>query len=522
MRALQFFPILAALLSANCRHDGTAPRPQAEMGPGGHRPAAPSAALAAGQPPPESTPARHVSPASGAVLMGGRPRLRFLGPAGTSIELSRAPNFDGASSRLQGEGESVPEQPLAQGRWFWRVVAPGQPSTNIVWNFEVAGSAGRPLSSGAPGGPDYDGDGQADVGLPGAIASLAKGGREPTIKRLAVEEPRPALLKPEPNEPELQWGRPNPLGDVDGDGRTDASVVLMRRALSSVDARVPVRLWLAQRAPEAAPIASTELRVPSVPAGDVNGDGFADFANCSAEPRRCKVHAGAPKFRAGATWTLDGCASLVPVDADDDGFGDLWCVRASGQLGLYRGGPLGPEQSPGHTIEPMTPEPALLAADVNQDGFGDLLVGDARSASLWLVAGGPAVDRLKPQLLGRLGRNAVLKPGSWCYLPPSLRRPGAIWARTGAQSIATVAQLSAVKFSFPGTSRTLFDQTMTIAGIEANGDVDGDNAADVMVISTLNLDGSHKFLLQTGTDWKRPLELKPPWTGADVGALPER
>jgi hypothetical protein len=162
-----------------------------------------------------------------------------------------------------------------------------------------------------------------------------------------------------------------------------------------------------------------ELTIPARDSGrqgswgslpDFNGDGFGDLvvgvqASGVPTPNQLRVFPGGPQGPASTpTQTLTGDMFSAQEagsagDLDGDGFADL-VVWNSPQLGLaqpqtatvtvYRGGPQGlssPVTFNGPDALFGNPTRVLSAGDVNGDGYGDLLVGGATVAELFL--GGP-------------------------------------------------------------------------------------------------------------------------------------
>lgn len=139
------------------------------------------------------------------------------------------------------------------------------------------------------------------------------------------------------------------------------------------------------------------------PAGDLNGDGYADvsvgafeYDNGESEEGRVYVYFGsATGLNTVAGWTAEGNQSdakfghsSAGVDINGDGYGDL-IVGAyrydngqsnEGRAYLYYGGPSGPSTTTNWTIESNQTGAEYghsvdSAGDVNGDGYADLIVG---------------------------------------------------------------------------------------------------------------------------------------------------
>jgi hypothetical protein len=208
------------------------------------------------------------------------------------------------------------------------------------------------------------------------------------------------------------WGS---MLDLDGDGLADVGVSAVtyddyfgaayafrsQRGVGPVS--TPVEL-------DGPPTYGNEYGCTIDSAGDVNGDGFGDLVvgQCDLDDAAdassaAYVYLGGP---AGVSTTATVLPEPVPGvafgyaagsagDANADGYGDLVVGTASGIAYLYLGGPSGVATTP-------TPLPGALgtesgtafgAADVNGDGWGDLVMGgyqnDGLGGALSLYLGTP-------------------------------------------------------------------------------------------------------------------------------------
>ncbi len=152
------------------------------------------------------------------------------------------------------------------------------------------------------------------------------------------------------------------------------------------------------------------------PAGDVNGDGYADFiagapfyttgpgagvdVGYMAVYQGTPVNGGTPKTAyarlafsvSGATGSELGYSVCAAGDEDGDGFGDVVVgaptfSSSDGRVALYRGAADMPETQPGWN-QPNAYAAGGPAWDINGDGYNDVAV-ERNSTTLDFYAGGP-------------------------------------------------------------------------------------------------------------------------------------
>jgi hypothetical protein len=177
-------------------------------------------------------------------------------------------------------------------------------------------------------------------------------------------------------------------------GQTDEGVVFVYHG--SATGASPTPDWTAESNQ-----AGSQFGYSAATAGDVNGDGYADlivganrFDVQQSDQGRVFVYYGSPGgLSSTASWTADGNTfgglfgiCVAPAgDVNGDGFADV-IVGASlsspsgGRLFVYDGSPSGLSPTPSWTVQ--DPQPGSFfgwavatAGDVNSDGYSDVIAG---------------------------------------------------------------------------------------------------------------------------------------------------
>ena len=341
------------------------------------------------------------------------------------------------TSKLAGDNLSaVPETALSPGWVFWRVrvVSGSETVSSATWQFWVgASSASNPVdtSNGAildvngDGFPDFlvgaysanSGMGTVHLYLGSAMVSAADWNVTSTASRIDLTNPDGA---------NASFGYSvTSAGDVNGDGFADFLIGAYGAGSDSGTAH----LYLGSAAPSAKSwnMASTPDRIDLgsldgedaifgaavASAGDVNGDGYADFLVGASKTGVVHLYLGSAKPSAtdwnGATLTarIDltsptmfaafGNSVASAGDVNGDGYADFLIgadgANGAGAAGLYLGSAT-PDATAWNAatstkrIDLSTPEGSngsfgysvAGAGDINGDGYTDFLVG-APSAS---------------------------------------------------------------------------------------------------------------------------------------------
>jgi len=331
---------------------------------------------------PDAPPApRLIAPLSMATVTQQRPLLRWDMPAGVEAPIVELCPDRACSVPLPiivelaiGGVTAAPQVALPPGWVYWRVRATssGQPVTSATWQFWVGrSSASNPVDTGNGVILDVNGDGYADV-----LVSAPKAFSESGVVYLYLGSAGGSA----------DWNGAHPsaritlggsgardgfgrslasAGDINGDGYADFVIT-----------GGGVRLYLGSPNPSAADWNGVDARrridliAPSVGglgeptgAGDINGDGYADLVMSGAGLARVLLGSANPS---ASDWSSAGSPRRVDLASPtpDGGFG-----------GVVAG-----------------------AGDVNGDGYADVLVGegignfifDARRAYLYLGSPAPS------------------------------------------------------------------------------------------------------------------------------------
>ena len=375
--------------------------------------------------------ARLIAPQSLATVTQQRPTLRWASTS-KNVPVVDLCTDRGCTKRLSvpvdlgpDQLSAVPAQPLPTGWMYWRVrYGAGAAETSATWQFWVgAASATKPVDTSSGAVLDVNGDGRPDflVGSPGqgGRVYLYLGTDHPSAAdwNAATSATRIDITSPDPTS--LQFGYTvASAGDVNGDGYGDF-LVGTRNADQPPGA---VRLYLGSAAPSAADWngASAARRIdlvnPDGPgnavgsviggAGDVNGDGYADFLVASESSVQTApavyLHLGSAQPTAAA-WSGPASATRIQIkigasavaaagDVNGDGYSDFLIGNATPNgppSHLYLGGPsAGASDWNGDPTAPLridliSPDglegnfgaAVASAGDVDGDGYSDFLIG---------------------------------------------------------------------------------------------------------------------------------------------------
>ncbi|MFN8586583.1 MAG: FG-GAP-like repeat-containing protein [Candidatus Eisenbacteria bacterium] len=301
-------------------------------------------------------------------------------------------------------------------------------------------------------------------------------------------------------------------GDVNGDGYSDLLVSAALYDVGALGAAGKVWLYLGSATGVSASAAWTVegdeaaqwCGYDVAPAGDVNGDGYADFiVGFSRATYQGTLRAGMVKVYFGSAAGVDPVVETIPGgvanqelgrrvsylgDVDGDGYDDVLVGRMD-SFYVYRGGPDGVDGVA--VLAKALPYPAndlgisFSGGDVNGDGYADIAaVSSSVGDSVYVFLGGSVLSPTPSWRLGLTGGvvqevevigdvdgagNADILVGEPHAAPAGLADAGRVRVFPGGSSAP-----SGTSFTLNGTQAgALLGESLCAAG-----DLDGDGLAD--------------------------------------------
>jgi hypothetical protein len=341
------------------------------------------------------TPARPLAPLSTSTVTSHRPVLRWApAPAadGTRVELCSDRACTHVIQTIDAAGSTAqPAQSLTAGVVFWRLKSrlAGVTATaaSATWQFTVGGED-APGSTSWGSQPDIDGDGFGDV----ITAMVTQIGNNNSYTIRWYRGSRSGLGATAAQMLTLGAGFGlNHVGDVNGDGFPD--FLISGGGQAFLYSGSPSGLG---SNPRAYPVDLSDAR----PLNDVNGDGYGDVIVNGHHVMLGSADGlteAVPAFDLGAG-AVSNRGTAVGADFNGDGYGDLvafhksytpsWPIDCG--LKIYHGSPQGlvldttwdmpgfaneSSSNPGEYSDQWASE-VVTAADVNGDGYPDLIAGD--------------------------------------------------------------------------------------------------------------------------------------------------
>ncbi|MEZ4392952.1 MAG: FG-GAP-like repeat-containing protein [Polyangiales bacterium] len=470
------------------------------------------------------------APLAGTWMSTGRVTFRWLPVPGQDAVVEVCPDArcTTVARVLQGapDGTASPSTDLAQGTWWWRVrpVVRGVRglTPSATWHLVVEGRGAAPAS--ATGLLlDPDADGRRDLYVGAWHASMGAGEVRVWIRTADLAPGLQRTLGPITRRG-AGWAIA-PAGDLDGDGLPEVAysvmtspnengeVVLIRGDRSGNQLTMTVLSTGADDLTYGAAIAGL---------GDVDGDGFGDFA--VARPSYFNNQDGTVFVYSGAAGGLrgwDGTGRALPSttlrgastqdngfgrslagvgDLDGDGYADLVVgapprgTVTPGEVCVHLGGPAGLAATPTRIPAPQA-LPAIFgstvagAGDLNGDGLADFAASGGTRADplVYVFYGARAGPRTTPDVVLRPPETA-LNFGNDIVGVGDVDRDG--WAdlavsATGAPGGGRVyiyrGGPSGVDATAPYALRSAEASTLFGMSLGSHGDVDGDGAPDLVV-----------------------------------------
>lgn len=368
---------------------------------------------------------RPIEPRMGSTVGTRRPRFRWTGASGR-VQVCRDATCATVLATLEGfSGRATVAEPLATGRYFWRLGDPTSGRWEAAWSFRVDRRDASALGELAPR-PDLDGDGLHDVvvtqtsgrvtvftgglastdptwsfappvstagtvrtvflgdlDLDGAGELLVQGAGGAWIARGADRGMTLAMLD------QFSNGVVVAVGDTTSDGRPELGWLLPNRSLFVFSQESGVDVWSeAQRFDE---VNSGALLVAP---GDVDGDGVGDLV-AAARGLDLRLYQGSVEGFSAARNVQVGESATSAIDSieaggdfNGDGLADVAVHTTMGTRALLGGAtPLRAA-----VVLPPREEGArrvVAAGDVDGDGYGDLLAVVPARSEMRLFRGGP-------------------------------------------------------------------------------------------------------------------------------------
>jgi hypothetical protein len=277
----------------------------------------------------------------------------------------------------------------------------------------------------AAGAGDVDGDGYADLVVGGSVSSIYHGRAFLFLGRASAFWPTPDAVLVGPDAANDHFGLSlGGAGDVNGDGFADVVVgsegahgtsgaAYLFQGGSPFDPLAPPAELVAPSG------ISTELLGADVAgAGDVNGDGYADVLvrgsdGAPGADNVVLVYLGGPTgLVTTAATTLEQAggghyersgSTTAAADVNRDGYGDVVVGDPlrngmTGVYSVYLGSPAGLLSAPAATLAPPTAgegrfgEPVAGAGDVDGDAYADIAIGatDTKGGTVYVYLGSGA------------------------------------------------------------------------------------------------------------------------------------
>jgi hypothetical protein len=474
---------------------------------------------------------RPIAPLSTATVTSRRPTLRWAlaaGIDGARVELCRDRACTTPIATIDATGTSAqPSADLPAGVVFWRAFGRAAGVVGSIasptWELFV-GSRSSPIDGSWGTVLDVNGDGLADVAV-GALFANGRQGRVDLYSGATTGLPATAALTlPSPDDGGAFGAVVTSGGDVDGDGYVD--LVAGAPQWSGFTGRAHVFLG----GPTGLSSSSSTLESPggmnglfgetAVSAGDVSGDGYADVAismrATTSAPGNVYLYLGGPAGLVTAPVPLDatlrgtvGFSLGGGFDVNGDGYADLLVGDPGAQhVYVYLGGQNGLVAPPAATLGPGLPDggsassqsfgASVAGADVNGDGYFDVVVGDGLDYVYLYSGSATGVGATPSVTIYGVGHSSCGQADSYGesvanagdvnadgYADVIIGAPDTVtWQNSlpiGSASVFFGSSSGLVTVSWIDLCGPLTDQSEFGTSVAGLGDVDGDGFGDVAV-----------------------------------------
>jgi hypothetical protein len=354
-------------------------------------------------------PPRLIAPLSTAVVTSAQPTLSWIGGGGAAhVQIATDATFGAGLIEIDvvaGTLHGAPASGLARGTYYWHVRWASDATYSTTWMFRVPARTSTTVNSAWGTMLDVNLDGAADVFL-GGNGQLSEYDGVPSAGSVPSTTATTTILEGtfSPGTGGSSGGSVGAAGDVDGDGRVDFVATANNARSGYVYLGQAGSSGVSHTQQVENPTLGGMIGLVASPAGDVNGDGYADilyggnngFINGTLAGQVLLGPMGAfslPLQLSPAPTSFYESIALAPGDITGDGLADVVLFVAemgspSGSVFLYEfDGNTSPSGAATHSMQigsTNTPDSFALVSgtgDIDGDGYADLVTPPIINAS---------------------------------------------------------------------------------------------------------------------------------------------